>query len=122
MFEPRPEIRIAIRLRLAMMCRGPGLAGAPGLRAAAHGTSRLACLNMADTEHRFAGSLEPFDDLGGFVLANDRHHPDAAVERAGELRGFDRTAGLEKCKQAREGPAVGIDHSVSSIWKDPWNI
>ncbi len=63
----------------------------------------------------FAGRLEAIGDLGRILLPDDCDHADAAVEGPGQLGRLNRAAPLKKGEQARQGPAVGIDHRMGIV-------
>src|SRR5687768_142061 len=122
MFEPRPEISTAIRLRSAMVRCGPGFARAPGLDAAAYGAAGLASLDPADPMDGFAGRFEPLVDLRDLGLPDNRHHADPAIEGSCQLARLDRAARLEEGEQAGQGPAVGLDDGVRALGQDPRDV
>src|SRR5688572_30350916 len=97
MLLPRPEIRTATRRLSAMVVgRGPGVARAPGFSFALDGAAALAWFDLADPMDGFASLGERIRHgvhVGG---GHDGDHADAAIERARQLAGFDRAAGLEE--------------------------
>src|SRR5688500_10680001 len=103
MFEPRPEISTATRLRSAMMRGRPAVAGAPAAGRSATRRAAPARFDLADAMHSLSGCLQGFRDLIRIVGSDDRDHADAAVEGPGQFAGLDRAARLEEGEYTRQG-------------------
>src|SRR5690242_14499493 len=100
MFEPRPEIRMATRLRSGMMDRGPVLRGVP-VCAAVYGTTAGAGFDAADRVHCFASAFEETRDFRGIGCVDDGDHADAAVERTRHLLRRNAATVLQKGEDGR---------------------
>src|SRR6187397_678379 len=84
MLEPRPEIRMATRLRAMSIC-APCLVSRSNAEAAGVGHARLAFRRgdkLAELHDAFALALENGRDLGGRTRFDHSDHTDAAVEGA----------------------------------------
>src|SRR5437764_13427522 len=102
MFEPRPEIRIATRLRSGMVGGGPILGRVPGTGLAAHGAAARPFLDAADLEHFFFDATLQLADHGlGILRRDDRGHADPAIEGPRHLFRGNSAALLQKTKDCR---------------------
>src|SRR4051812_21553035 len=95
MFDPRPEIRMATRLRSRMVGGGPILGRAPCASAPADGAAARALFDAPDLEDGFAGAFECCADRVGFASGDDHGHADAAVEGPRHFLGRDAPAALQ---------------------------
>src|SRR5678816_4691452 len=89
MFEPRPEISTATRLRSGIV------GGAPAAVRSGHGAAAPPSLDPADLEHRLAGAFERCADRSGVRPGDDGGHPDPAIEGPRHFLRGDRPARLE---------------------------
>src|SRR5947209_4075528 len=103
MFEPRPEIRIATRLRSRMVAGGPILGRVPGPRLAAHGAAPPAFFDPTDFEHFLFGT-EGDDDTVCKLRIDDHRHTNTAIERPGHFLRIDPPAVLKPGEDDRQLP------------------
>src|SRR5438309_5300561 len=103
MFEPRPEIRIATRLRSRMVAGGPILGRVPGPRLAAHGAAPPAFFDPTDFEHFLFGT-NGGDHAVGTLRVHDDSHPDTAIERPSHFLRIDPPAVLKPGEDDRQLP------------------
>src|SRR4051812_37694990 len=96
MFEPRPEISTATRLRSGIVGRGPA-AVRPG-----HSAPALPRLDSTDASNRFPRALELRGHLIRYRSSDDHDHPDAAIEGAYHLLRFDVAAFLQQLEKSGE--------------------
>src|SRR6476646_4129739 len=92
MLEPRPEIRIATRLRSRMVTCGPILVRIPAAGLAVDRATSRALLDPAD----FEDVLDRARNRGNLARVDDYRHPDPTVEGTSHFFGCEVPALLEK--------------------------
>jgi hypothetical protein len=115
MFEPRPEIRIAIGLRSGIVrC-------APAAVSTAHRAPALSGLDPADAVHGFARALKSHAHAIRIIDADDSRHADAAIEGPSHLLRRDVATLLKQLKNGQSRPVHRYD-SVAGLGQNPRNI
>src|SRR5436190_15914895 len=113
MLEPRPEIRIATRLRSGIMARGPILWRVPGAGSSADRAAALASFDPADLEDRLAGGFQSSENSVDFLRRGNHGHPNSAVECTGHLQRRDPATLLKRFEDWRQVPTPSVDHRLA---------
>src|SRR6185369_4066073 len=117
MFEPRPDISIATRLRSRIVGCGPVLIRGPRACLAGDRAAVFACFDAANFER-----VEHAGNRTGLAGRDDHRHADATVEGPRHLLGRKASPLLQQSEDGRQVPEIRSYLGMGAVRQNSRNI